>query len=55
MPSRFPARPAILALAFPFALPALAALPSGPEAVDSRALGYYRQAAAGPDSIVFVA
>ncbi|WP_052941695.1 S41 family peptidase [Chromobacterium subtsugae] len=55
MPSRFPARPAILALAFPFALPAVAALPSGPEAVDSRALGYYRQAAAGPDSIVFVA
>ncbi|AUH50316.1 peptidase S41 [Chromobacterium sp. ATCC 53434] len=34
---------------------ASAALPSAPSAVDDGALGYYRQAAAGPDGIVFAA
>ncbi|UTH74401.1 S41 family peptidase [Chromobacterium sp. IIBBL 290-4] len=30
-------------------------LPAGPAAVDTRELGYFRQAAAGPDNIVFAA
>ncbi|WP_158021085.1 S41 family peptidase [Chromobacterium sphagni] len=53
--SRLALRPAILALGLAFAAPAMAALPAGPLAVDSQGLGYYRQAAAGPDGIVFVA